>query len=204
MPLASSVACASGEAERRIDEHLQDLLGGGVGHLFDVHAALGRCHQRHALGGAVGDGGHVIFLLDVGAVFDQQAADLLAQRAGLVRDQLHAENFSGQLADFVHRAGQLDTTTLAAAARMDLRLDDPHRATELLRGFHRLLDSECSNAAGHRHTKFAQDLLALVFVNLHEVSLGMGNNPPDRRKQSSGDGRRTPKPSNVSCCNAPN
>ena len=39
------------------------------------------------------------------------------------------------------------------------------------RGFDRFLDRECRDAAGNGHAKAAQDLLALVLVDLHEVSL---------------------------------
>ena len=133
--------------------------------------------MRDLLRRAVGDGRHVIFLLDVGAVLDQQATHLLALGAGLVRDQLHAEDLAGQGLDLVDRAGQLDAATLAATAGVDLRLDDPDRAAELLRCLDRLLNRESRNAARHRDSEFAQDFLALVLVNLHEVSLGIGTNP---------------------------
>jgi hypothetical protein len=76
--------------------------------------------------------------------------------------------------DIVNRLGHLDAAALAAPAGVDLRLDDPNRAAQLLRGFHRLLYGESRNAAGHWHTELAQDFLALVLVNLHEVSLGRG------------------------------
>jgi hypothetical protein len=57
---------------------------------------------------------------------------------------------------------------------VDLRLDDPDRAAELLRGFDCFLHRERRNAARHGHPKIAQDFLGLVFVNLHEASLREG------------------------------
>jgi hypothetical protein len=42
---------------------------------------------------------------------------------------------------------------------------------QFLSGFHRFLHCKGWNAAGHWHTKLTQDFLALVLVNLHEVSL---------------------------------
>jgi hypothetical protein len=59
---------------------------------LDVHAAFGGGHHGDLLRGAVGQRGDVVFLLDVGAFLDQQAAHLLAFGAGLVGDQLHAED----------------------------------------------------------------------------------------------------------------
>ncbi len=70
-------------------------------------------------------------MLDVGAFLDQQVAHLLALGAGLVGDQLHAEDVVGVLAHFVERAGQLDATALAAATGVDLGLHHPDLAAEL-------------------------------------------------------------------------
>ena len=55
---------------------------------------------------------------------------------------------------------------------MDLGLDDPDRAAEFLGGFDRLLDRVGRNAARHGHAELGKNFLALVLVNLHEVSLG--------------------------------
>ena len=59
-------------------------------------------------------------------------------------------------------------------ACVDLGLDHPHGAAELLGCFNGFLHRECGNATRNGHTKIAQDFLALVFVNLHEVSLREG------------------------------
>ncbi len=75
---------------------------------------------------------NVQFLLDVGAFLDQQAAHFLAFRAGLVRDQLHAEDLVRVFAHLIQRLGNLDAAALAAAAGVDLRLDDPDRAAQRL------------------------------------------------------------------------
>jgi len=104
---------------------------------LDVHAAFGGGHDRDLLRGAVGQRGDVVFLLDVGAFLDQQVAHLLAFGPGLVRDQLHAEDVVGVLADFVQRARELDAAALAAAAGVDLRLHDPDLAAQFFGGLHR-------------------------------------------------------------------
>ena len=75
------------------------MLGGDF---LDIHAAFGRSDEGDLLRGAVGDQRDVQFVLDVGAVFDVQAADLLALSAGLVGDQLHAQNVGGAGLDVGH------------------------------------------------------------------------------------------------------
>ena len=94
----------------------------------------------------------------------------LSAGTGLMRDELHAEHLAGERAHLVDRAGELDAAALAASAGVDLRLDDPDRPAELLRGLDRLVDRERRNAARHRNAEAAKELLALVFVDLHVVS----------------------------------
>ena len=98
-----------------------------------------------------------------------EAAHFLAFGTGLVRLELHAEDFAGQLFHLVNRLGDLHAAALAAAAGVDLRLDHPHGAAQLLRRFDGLLNGECRDAAGHGHAELTQDLLALVLVDLHEA-----------------------------------
>src|SRR5690606_36231585 len=86
-----------GKADQRIDVVGNDLLGSGLGHFLDVHATFARGNEGHLLRCAVGDHGHVVFLLDVGAFFDVQATHLLAFGAGLVGNELHAQDLGSQL-----------------------------------------------------------------------------------------------------------
>ena len=138
-------------------------------HFLDVHAAFARRHQRHALGGAIDDHADIQFLGDVGALLDQQAPYLLAGRAGLVGDELHAEDFGRTLLDLVDRARQLHAAALAAPTGVNLGLHDPDRAAERLCRLDRVVDAERGNSARHRHAEATKDFLALVFVDLHCV-----------------------------------
>ena len=61
---------------------------------------------------------------DVHALLDEQALDQLAARSGLVRDQVHAEDLLRGLARGRRALDHLDAAPLAAAAGVDLRLDD--------------------------------------------------------------------------------
>src|SRR4051812_37283342 len=50
---------------------------------------------------------------------------------------------------------------------MDLRLDHPHAAAELLRRVDRFVDAERGKAAWRRHAELTENLLALVLVDFH-------------------------------------
>jgi hypothetical protein len=103
--------------------------------------------------------------------------------------ELHAQDFARDALDVFNGLGDLDAAALAAATGVDLGFHHPDRATQFLRGFHRFLHRECRDTAGHRHTKLTQDFLALVLVNLHEVSLGLGGlfDPAKRRSRRTGN-----------------
>ena len=168
MAAATFFDLLGGDAGQRVDHLGDDLLGRGVGHFLDVHAAFARSDQGDFLRSAVGDQRHIQFVLDVGAVFDVEATHFLAFGAGLVGLELHAQDFTGQALDVVNRLGHLDATALATATGVDLGLDNPHGAAQFLCGFNGLLHSESSDATGSGHAELTQDFLALVLVNLHE------------------------------------
>src|SRR5574343_708696 len=160
-----------GQADQRVDEDLDDLFRGLVGNFLDVHPAFVRSHHGDGLGGTVGQRGNVVFVLDVGAFFDQQVTDLLAFRTGLVRDQLHAEDRAGVIAHFFERRCDLDATTLATATCVDLGLDDPNLAAQGFSCLDCVVDGRAVNPARNRNAEFFQELFALIFVNFHALSL---------------------------------
>ena len=63
-------------------------------------------------------------MLDREALLDEQALDLLALGAGLRRDELHAEDLLDRGLGVGPGLRDLDAAALAAAAGVDLRLDD--------------------------------------------------------------------------------
>jgi len=79
---------------------------------------------------------------------------------------------TGQALHIVNAFRYFHAAALAATTRVDLGFHHPNRAAEFLRGFHRFLDRESRMPAGHGHAKLAQNFFALVFVNLHGISLG--------------------------------
>jgi hypothetical protein len=139
------------------------------GHLLDLHAALAAGQQRHALSTAINHHTDIEFLADLRAFLDQQAPHHLAVRAGLVRDQMHAQYLLRCAAHLFLRARHLYTSTLATSAGMDLRLHHPHRTAQLLSSSQRLINTETRHPTRSRDAELAQNFLALVFVNLHIV-----------------------------------
>ena len=89
--------------------------------------------------------------------------------AGLVGHEFLADERLRRCRDLVLRAHQLDAARLAAAAGMDLRLDDPDRAADPARHLDRLGRGIGDAALRHRHAEFRQQLLRLVFVDVHRV-----------------------------------
>ena len=85
---------------------------------------------------------------------------------GLVRDELHAEDLVRVITDLVDRLRHLHATALAAAACMNLRLDDPDRAAQLPCGLDRIVLREHGFAARDRDAEFPRNFLTLVLVNL--------------------------------------
>ena len=100
-------------------------------------------------GRAVDQDAQIELALDLEPFLDEHAADLLALGAGLMRDQRHADHLLRELLGFVGRLGDLDAAALAAAAGVDLRLDDGDVAAEPLGGVDRFGRRERHLAARH-------------------------------------------------------
>src|SRR6185369_2990197 len=115
--------------------------------------------------GAVERDREVELLGDVGRLLDEDLPDPLPLRAGLVGDELHAEDLARQGPGLGGRVGELDAASLAAAAGMDLRLDDtapPQLLTDPA-GLLRILGNLALRGGD---PVAAQDLLRLVLVDL--------------------------------------
>ena len=161
------VGLAVREAARRINENLVDFAGRFGGDFLDVHAAFAARHQAHALGAAIHHHAEVELLLDIRALFDQQAPHFLPLRTGLMRLEHHAEDLACMLFHFVDGSRKLYAAALAATAGMNLRLHDPHLAAQTVGRRDRFVDAEARYAAGGGDTELAQDFFGLVFVYLH-------------------------------------
>ena len=101
------------QPRRRIDREGHDLLGRVMRDLLDVHAAFGRDDEGDARGRAVDQHREIEFLVDVGAVLDVEAVDLLAGLAGLQRDQRRAQHLLGEGFGLVDRLGDAHAALVA-------------------------------------------------------------------------------------------
>src|SRR5690625_102551 len=153
-----------GSAGQRIDRDLRDGVGVGFCDLLDVHAALGGADGKEGAVGAVQQEGEVVLLRDVGSLFDQHAVD----RVSL---DVHAEDLLGLGLGVVSTVGDLHTACLAAAAGLDLRLDDDAGFSG---GSELLSDRTCLSGRarhlplGYGDPVLCEELLRLVFEQVHE------------------------------------
>ncbi len=94
-----------------------------------------------------------------------------ALRAGLVGHERHAEHLARDALGLVGALDQLDAAALAAAAGVDLRLDDDRAAQAFgdFAGFGRV---ERHLALGNRHAVAREDGLGLIFVDFHRCVRG--------------------------------
>jgi hypothetical protein len=140
------------DPSRGIDRKGHDLVGRIMRDLFDVHPTFGRDNKGHARCLAIDQHREIEFLLDVAAVLDIQAVDLLTCRTGLRGDKRVAEHFPGVCGHFVDGFGKPHTSfrigrqffefAFAAAARMDLGFHDVHGARKGFRHGHCFIDRE--------------------------------------------------------------
>ena len=89
---------------------------------------------------------------------------------GLVRDELHAEDALGVLLGFGKVFCDLDAAAFAAAAGVDLRLDDDAFGAvdeEAACDFECFIEGVRHLAARHGNAVLRKDVLCLVFVDFH-------------------------------------
>ena len=87
---------------------------------------------------------------DLETFLDEHALDDAAFGTGLIRDEPHAEHLRRGVARLGGALHDLDAAALAAAAGMNLRLDDDDAAAEPLGNRARFVGGERDLAAGHR------------------------------------------------------
>ncbi len=149
---------------------LERLLDDGIGVLrrddLDLHAALPAHHHDGPADRAVERDPEVELLGDVQGLLDEDLLDLLPVRAGLVRHELHPEDLAGEGFRLLGALRELDAAALAAAPRVDLRLDDGAPA-ELLRDPTRLFRRVRHAPAGGGDAEPAENFFRLVFVDFH-------------------------------------
>jgi hypothetical protein len=164
------------QAQDGVQGLADDGLGAGVGDLLDVHAALSAGDEHVAAGLAVGGDGEVVLVGDIDARGDEQLGDLEALSARLVADHAVGKHEAGGLGGLLGGSHELDEARLAAAAGVDLGLDDGEGgggagfAGDLLVGAGGFLEGLDHDAGGHGDTGLGEEVTGLVFVDLHGFS----------------------------------
>ena len=102
-------------------------------------------------------------------LLDEHALDDLALGTGLIGHQAHADDCLGRRFRRVGALDDLDAAALAAAAGVNLRLDDDRSAAEALGGCPRLGGVEHDFALRHRYAVRREDCLGLILVNFHDA-----------------------------------
>jgi len=158
------------KACRRVDGFFEDGFWSLGGDFFNFHAAGLGGHEDQSAGGTVKDDSEIELAVDGGRFFNEEALHLLALRAGLVGDELHAEDVLDVQVGVFAVAGDFDAAAFAAASGVNLRLDDDARGAlgkqfaGYSRGFFRRVGHF---APGHGNAVFCQDFLCLILVNFH-------------------------------------
>ena len=133
---------------------------------------------------AIDQDAEIELALDLEPFLDQHAADLLAFGAGLVGDQRHPDHLLRELLDLVERPGDLDAAALAAAAGVNLRLDDATCVAAEpagdLGGFGR---RERHLAARHGDAEAREHGLGLILVDFHRRVVRKPKTATDRSRR---------------------
>ena len=96
------------QPQRRGDLLFEDFLRRLFGDLLDLDAAFARCHQHGHAGLAVDGQANVQFSVDPWRrLANENLADRLAVRAGLMRYQDVAEHLAGEFSYFIGARGQM-------------------------------------------------------------------------------------------------
>ena len=108
---------------------------------------------------------------------DVEPLDDTAGLTGLLSDEGRAQHLFGEQFHLVDRLGEADAAlvaglgfleaALAAAAGMDLRLHDPHRAWQFLRRINGFRRREGRKTLAGRHAVLAVEFFRLVLVDVH-------------------------------------
>ena len=147
------------DTDLRVDRDPRDGVGVLVRDDLDLDAALGGGDAEVVAVGAVDQEGEVVLLRDVGGGRDEHPVD------GVALD-VHAEDLA-RLGDGVLRVvGELHAAGLAAATRLDLRLDDDPATLGLGRG-RGLLGRGDHGADRDRYAVLGEELLRLVLHQIH-------------------------------------
>ena len=134
-----------------------------------ISATITSPHQHRLFGGPIEDNAQVELTFDAEPLLDEHPLDHLAFGAGLVGHQPHPDHVGRRLFGGVGSLHDFDPTPLAAAAGVNLGLDDDGSTAKADGGRLRVDCVEHDFALRHRHAMCRENCLGLVFVDFHEA-----------------------------------
>ena len=147
------------EADERLDVEAGESIGALLCDLLDVHAALGGQHEERLLLAPVERDREVVLLGDLGRPLDPELLDD-------VPSDVETKDLLGRLTGFERLLRKLDPAGLSPPTGEHLGLDD-HLPAQLLSCGAGLLGGPREPPLAHRDPKTAEELLALVLVQIH-------------------------------------
>ena len=174
---------------QRINFRLEDFFGSFLGDLFNFDAALGRRHEDDTPAGAIHHGTQVQLISNIGAGFNQDAGHGLTRRIRLICHQSLAQPMRRKLSHGFGAVHELHSARLAAPARMDLRLDHPSLAANIVGRLDRRLSRVDGVASRYRQAVVSEQGFALVLMQIHNTPRGNARSTP----RSTGIGQPAPR-----------
>ena len=147
------------KALERVDVQADERIRILLGDLLDLDAALGGEHEERLLEATVEGDGEVVLGRDLGRALDPELAHDVSV-------DVEPEDRFGLALSVFRAVRELDAAGLPSAACQHLRLDDD-LAAELLGGGARLGRRGGEPTLGDRDAEAAEELLALVLVEIH-------------------------------------
>ena len=120
------------EPGRRIHILLVNAFRRFLGDRLDLHAAVLTGHDDGPTRCAIEDDAQIQLPRNRHPLLDQQTRHFAALRPGLMRHECHAMNLIRELVGFSRIGCELDASTFASPAGVNLRLDDDGAAAEAL------------------------------------------------------------------------
>ena len=187
----------------------EDQFGRLLGHLLDVHAARGAGDEHGRAGPPVDENGTVEFAIDRAAALDEHLPHHLPLGAGLDGDERVVEQARGDPLGIGGGLGKLHAALLAAldpafaaAAGMDLGLDGADGRAERGEGGGGFGGRAGNLPSEHGHAGGPEQILGLVFVNLHGAPFVAAGLEQYGRKWDGPKGPRAMAESGT-CCTPP-
>ncbi len=183
-PKANAIflACHGWSPRIGIEGLLQNLLGGLLRDLFDLHATFRRCDQGVGVVRTIKRDRKVVLGLDVDACRDEQSRDGQPLRGRLGRAHAVREHESRSLSGLFDALDELDETGLSAPAGVNLSLDDHQAGPGFQNPFclgDRLSDGFNHGSGGDRCASVMEKVSCLILVNLHSGSVGVQSRGAD-------------------------